>query len=276
MTVFPSSFLAEIEADLTTLCRVWAITRIDGVVFRYTDHDADLVVGGNRYSSTNAFTASAIQLVANGLASDCDIQFVFSDTGIERNDLERGLFNNAAVQFGVASYSAPAAGIVPLFDGVALDAATAGNTATLTLRSNSHKITAPVCPVYSRTCRAQFGDGDCKVDLGPYTFVFTVTGVTNSIVFTATELAEHNDNVFANGLVTFTTGKNKGVKVECIRSTDTGVLTLLLRPPYPVETGDTGNVVYGCVKTVDACASFGNTPNYRGEPFIPGEEGLSL
>ena len=45
MRSIPSVLQAKLDSGVTTLCRCWLITRNDGVVQGFTDHDEDVVVG---------------------------------------------------------------------------------------------------------------------------------------------------------------------------------------------------------------------------------------
>ena len=51
---------AHYASGSTTLARLWKITRADGQVFGFTDHDAALSYGGVTYRPTSAFDASTI------------------------------------------------------------------------------------------------------------------------------------------------------------------------------------------------------------------------
>lgn len=267
--------LAEISGGLTTLCRVWSITRKDGVILRYTDHVKDLTIGGDIYTATNSFTATATQLTANNVAADTEVIVLLNDAGIDGDDVERGLYINAPYALGLVSYSNLAAGIIPLLTGSVFSISTLDKlTATFTLSFDTERINKSICEVYAPSCRAGFGDARCKVDLGPLTTAFTVTSGSAKLVG-STDLDAFPANHFAQGTVLFTSGDNSGVRVEVIASS-AGQLFLLLPLPYPPQVGDTASVTRGCTKTVAACTAYGNLANFRGEPYVPGQEGLSI
>ena len=46
---------------MTTLAQCWKVTRTDTTVFAFTDHDADLTVGGVTYKIAIGFVPSAIE-----------------------------------------------------------------------------------------------------------------------------------------------------------------------------------------------------------------------
>ncbi len=45
MRIIPTALQAKLDSGVTTLCRCWIVTRRDGVVQGFTDHDEDVVVG---------------------------------------------------------------------------------------------------------------------------------------------------------------------------------------------------------------------------------------
>jgi hypothetical protein len=46
MLTIPSALQARLDSGVTTLARCWLITRNDGVIQGFTDHDEDIVVNG--------------------------------------------------------------------------------------------------------------------------------------------------------------------------------------------------------------------------------------
>jgi len=46
---------AHLAEDATTLCSAWRVTRRDGVVLGFTDHDHDLTIGGTTFLAASAF-----------------------------------------------------------------------------------------------------------------------------------------------------------------------------------------------------------------------------
>ncbi|HEY8580902.1 MAG TPA: DUF2163 domain-containing protein, partial [Beijerinckiaceae bacterium] len=52
-------FAARLSGGVTTLCTCWRLTRADGRVQGFTDHDADLVVDGQLYEARSGLDSSA-------------------------------------------------------------------------------------------------------------------------------------------------------------------------------------------------------------------------
>ena len=58
MRNIPSALQAKLDSGVTTLARCWIITRRDGVVQGFTDHDEDIVLDGATCRAGTGFTAS--------------------------------------------------------------------------------------------------------------------------------------------------------------------------------------------------------------------------
>ena len=84
------------------------------------------------------------------------------------------------------------------------------------------------------------------------------------------------DGWFVDGVVTFSSGANAGRSMEVKAWTSaTATVTLFLPMPAPIQVGDTQTLYPGCRKTTADCRDkFANIVNFRGEPFVPGLDGL--
>lgn len=268
--------LAALSADLTYLCRILTFARPDGTVLRFTDHDVDLLFEGETYISTKAFSASATNLTLNRLNNNVDIVCILDPNTIRYEELVMGLYDNAKVTLSIVSYKHLEYGAVELINGLIQNCqVTNRQSATLSVRGNVKRAQKQVCETYSAECRAQFGDARCKVDLAPHTYDFTVTTYVYRQQFFSEDLVGHSPEFFARGVVEWLTGPNKGIRIEVIGSNE-GNIHLLLPIPMPMSPGDTGKIVRGCFKTLAACQGYNNVPNYRGEPYVPTEDGIEF
>lgn len=263
-----------LNADLTYLCRLWAVTGRDGVTFRFTDHHSDLVFDGDTYQASKAFTATAAQLAANTVGSDVDVSVLVGEGGLDYQKLERGIYDNAPIDLSIVSWRNLDAGSINLFSGMVRTVALENKyQAQLSLGVRLSRLNKEICEQYSPTCRANFGDARCKVDLDAHTDPFTVSVVSTNQAFGATEFAAKAENYYAAGTVTWLTGANAGTRIDIVTNAIGGVYTLL-PCPMPVEVGDTGTITRGCQKTKAMCIEYENLPNFRGEPYVPGDDGI--
>lgn len=122
-------------------------------------------------------------------------------------------------------------------------------------------------------CQADFGDARCKYDASTVTDSATVTSIgTAQRVFAATIAigTPRPAGFYSFGLITWTSGRNKGVSTE-IKTWDGTNFTLYLPSAYPISVGDAFTAVAGCDKSFVTCLNkFQNTVNFRGFPYIPG------
>lgn len=264
-----------IASNVTTLCRLWTIERKGGTVLYFTDHDKDIDFEGHTYQADNSFMASAVQSRLNATASDLDVSVLLAPGSVEYFDVVNGLYDSAPVTLKIVSYANLDAGSILLFSGkVATVTAPNQQTALMALTGSLKLVTKVMTERYSATCRAMFGDARCKFNLATVTAPFEVVSVGGAQLFTADLTATLNQ--YRLGTVVWLTGPNAGTRVEVAGNTALGVIKLLFKPPYQIEVGDTGNIIQGCSKTLAACTGYNNVPNYRGEPYVPGDDGLGV
>jgi len=83
-------------------------------------------------------------------------------------------------------------------------------------------------------------------------------------------------NYFKFGYVKWQTGLNAGLSME-VKEWDnsTRVLTLFLAMPRDIAANDQFEITPGCNRTLYTCKNkFDNVKNFRGEPYIPGQDAL--
>ena len=78
---------------------------------------------------------------------------------------------------------------------------------------------------------------------------------------------------YKNGVLKFTSGKNSTINnTYTIKNYNPNFIELMTRPLYPIEVGDTFEVLAGCDKTPEKCRVYNNFENYYAFPFIPGDD----
>ena len=58
MRALPESLATHLEQTSTTTCHAWRLTRTDGLVLGFTEHDRDLEFDGTVFSAATGFRAS--------------------------------------------------------------------------------------------------------------------------------------------------------------------------------------------------------------------------
>ena len=65
MTALSPAFQDHLDTGTTTLAWAWRITRSDGAIYGFTDHDADLIFDGTTFESETGLIASEIRQSAD-------------------------------------------------------------------------------------------------------------------------------------------------------------------------------------------------------------------
>ena len=73
MLTIPSDMQARLDGGATTLCWCWRVTRADGAVFGFTEHDRDLLVEGVNFAAATGFAPGEIDRTAGFTADQASI-----------------------------------------------------------------------------------------------------------------------------------------------------------------------------------------------------------
>lgn len=263
---------AHLAQEVTTLCTCWKATLQNGTAFGFTDHTSDLVIGGVLYESASGYTPTAIQGNSNLAVDNLEVVGLLDSATITDADLNAGLWDYADIEIFQVNYADLTMGSNRLVKGRTGEIKYGRQEFTAELRGLAQQLQQTIGEVYSASCRAQLGDARCKVDLAPYTFAATVTGVTDQRQFAAAALIQPA-GYFAYGKVIFDSGANAGLSME-VKASPPGAIELQLPMPYPVAIGDAFRAIAGCRKRFqeDCKAKFSNVINFRGEPWVPGND----
>lgn len=262
---------AHLAQEVTTLATCWEITRRDGQVRCFTDHDTDLAVGANLYRASSGISPSAVSSQLGLAVDNLELDGLLKDGAIGKAEVLAGQFDHAQVRIFMVDHAAPNAGSLPLKTGWLGEVRLNGGSFTAEIHGLSSVLQQSVGEAYTAHCRARLGDARCKVNLASVTVTGTVDAVPSPHQFTDAARLEAK-RYFAHGIVTFTSGANAGISME-VREFAAGMFSLFLPMPHPVAPGDGYRAVAGCDKAFDTCAGrFGNAVNFRGEPHVPGTD----
>jgi len=255
----------------------WRLTRSDGQVFGFTDHDMPLVFDGTTFEPESGLTASEIR-AGNDLSVDAqDAEGVLTSTTITETDILDGRWDNAAVEIWRVNWVDTSQRV--LMRRGAIGQVRRGRVQFVAeMRSLSHVLNQSVGRTYQANCDATIGDTSCGVNLDDPAnkgngSVVTVSGAR---AFSASGLTGFADGWFALGTLTWTSGANAGRKAEIMAhalASATVTITLMEIPVRPLGTGDAFDIFAGCDKSFETCKTkFDNAINFRGFPHIPGQD----
>jgi uncharacterized phage protein (TIGR02218 family) len=110
MKAVATALAAHLAGPVTTLATCWRITRADGVVFRFTDHDRGLVVEGEVYEASAGYSRTAISNDAGMGVDNLDVEGVFDSDAVTEEELRAGLFDRADVRIFLVNWADPSMG----------------------------------------------------------------------------------------------------------------------------------------------------------------------
>lgn len=270
------------DTKCTTLCRCWTLTRTDGTVFGFTDHDNDLTIKVDGEDvlceASSGLTASAIDRQSNLATDTADLFGALISDRLSEDLLAAGLFDNAQLEMWIVNWKNTRQR--SLFVSGSIGEVSRGRTAfKAELRTRAHYLNQDRGRVYSKLCDADLGDERCGVDLDDPAFKGTgyVETVVGDGVFRVTGIDAFEDQWFSDGLLTMTSGQNTAINKEVRNHTvlpGGDVEIELLEPlPFTLVPGDAFIITAGCDKTPEMCQEkFDNLVNHRGFMFIPGND----
>jgi uncharacterized phage protein (TIGR02218 family) len=273
----PTVLQAKLDSGVTTLCRCWIVTRRDGVVQGFTDHDQDIVLDGVTCRAGSGLTGSEATEQLGLAVQGSDISGALADDELTEADLAAGRYDAAAIEVFIVDWSEPALNVL-LMKGVLGEVRREGAAFTAELRSLTHRLAEESGRLYTATCNADLGDARCTFDLTDASFrgSGTVATLEGAAIFHASGLDDFDDGWFTAGKISFTSGANNGLAVEVkTHRVDAGGVSIELwqQMPEPIAAGDTFVVTAGCDKRFATCRDrFANTVNFRGFPHIPGND----
>lgn len=279
--MIPAELQAHLDGGATTTCRAWTVTRRDGVVLGFTDHDCDLVIEGVAHRAGSGLTARALQQ-GTGLAVDnTEAVGALSDAAISEGDLAAGRYDAAEVRIWLVNW-ADVAQRAEVFRGSLGEVTRLGAEFRAELRALSEALNQPVGLAYTRGCSAVLGDGRCGFDTTqPGYFAECVVEEVDGErrVFRFADFGGFDDRWFEFGRVEVLDGAASGLAglVKSDRVAGQGrAIELWHGLRADLRPGDRLRFTAGCDKQAGTCRmKFTNMPNFRGFPHIPGEDWLT-
>jgi uncharacterized phage protein (TIGR02218 family) len=275
MKSFPTGLQAHLDSGTTTLAWCWKITRGDGQIFGFTDHDLPLIFAGTTFEPESGFAPSEIRSAQDFSVDAQDVEGALTSDRITETDILDGRWDNAQVEVWRVNWAATDQRVL-MRRGNFGDIRRGRTSFVAEVRSLAHWLNQTVGRTYQFSCDADLGDARCGVDLASP--VRSATGTVATLLgdrgFGAAALGAFAPDTFAQGVVKWTTGANGGRKAE-IASFAGGMINLFEAPVRPIAIGDGFLVTAGCDKQFATCtAKFGNGVNFRGFPHMPGEDAV--
>ena len=277
MRIIPSALQDKLDSGATTLCRCFILTRRDGVIQGFTDHDRDVLLNDVICRADTGFSGS--EAVARlGLSVDgIEVSGALSDDSLNEDALAAGRYDAAQVDMYVVDWSEPSLHVL-MSRGHIGEVRREGVAFAAELRGIADALNSETGRLYASTCAADLGDARCGIDLADPLYrgegaVAVLNGVST---FAASGLSDFADGWFTGGRLLFTGGANAGDAIEVKRHRAAGdavIVELWQAMAWPIAPDDTFVVTAGCDKRFATCRErFDNVLNFRGFPHIPGND----
>lgn len=262
-----------LRGGVTTLARCWVLTRADGLVQGFTDHDRDLAFDGITFAANTGLEAAEVTSELGFATGGGDVSGALVSAGLGEDDLNAGRYDGAQISSWLVNWA-------DVSQRHLLDSGTLGEVRrsdgrfVAEMRGLGHAFDQERGRIYTARCTADLGDARCGVVLGTLNAV--VGASDGRLGITAPALAGFPDGWFTGGRLTFTSGVNGGYSSELKQHRNVGGavdLALWQPAPKPIGVGDGFQIWPGCDKRYATCrAKFFNGPNFRGFPHMPGND----
>lgn len=272
-----SALQDHLDGGVTNLCRAWAVTRRDGGVMGFTDHDRPLVFDGITFKASTGMTARAVEQTTGLSVDNSEAIGALSDAAISEEDVRAGRFDGAAIVSWLVKWDDVTCRKL-LFRGTLGEIERQGQSFRAELRGLAEMLNQPQGRVYQRPCSAVLADGACRFDIATagFSVEVDVISVAGGVELTMPEQSAFADGWFTRGRLRVVEGAASGA-VGVIKRDRTvagqRVIELWEMLSAGFAPGDRVRLEAGCDKRAETCRTkFDNFLNFQGFPDIPGED----
>ena len=274
---FQTGLQQHLNSGATHLAHAWAITRRDGEVLGFTDHDRPLEFENIQFHADSGLSSMALSQGTGLSVDNSEAIGALTDAAIREADIDAGVFDAAEVRCWLVNWSDVAQRQM-LFRGTIGEIRRAGGAFTAELRGLAEVLNRPMGRVYQNPCGAVLGDAACQVDLEApgYAMVAAVVGVDGARIVLP-ELPDFEPGWFTRGRLVVLDGSAVGEIAVIKRDLAGGPRQIDLWTGLrgTLAAGDMVRIEAGCDKRFETCRyKFNNLLNYQGFPDIPGEDWL--
>jgi len=284
MRDIPSGLNAKLQSGVTRLCWCWKLIRKDGEIFGFTDHDLVLEFDGVSWQPATGLAPGLIETSIGFETGSAGTAGSILHDSLSEDDLKSGKFDGAQVEIWRVDWQTPN-DRVGIWAGEIGEIRLQDTVFNAELVANTRKLERTVGRAFSKNCDAELGDARCNQDIStaPWRVLTTIDTVFSPTSFSVAGLVLPATDWFVFGRVEwlaltkidnharinghYVAGQSAENLIE--------VFELLLPPAVPLAVGDAIALIVGCDKSLDHCANrFSNIINFRGCPFMPGNDAL--
>ncbi|MEE9432793.1 MAG: DUF2163 domain-containing protein [Sphingorhabdus sp.] len=259
---------------VTTTTYGWRLERRDGIALGFTSHDRDIATGGLLYRASPGMLPSSI-VQSEGLdTGGLDVSGALQNAAITEADLRAGRWDRAALTIFLIDWMVPSETQQILAAGEIGGVSYSAGKFEAEFLGPAALLSAAIVPTTSPSCRASFCDSDCSLNVRRFRHDSKVVSADGETI-TLSEAPIVADSSFAFGQLRWMTGPNTGLISDIVDSNGVEI-RLADSAPFMAADGDRVTLTQGCDKVMATCsARFGNAINFRGEPYLPGNDILT-
>jgi uncharacterized phage protein (TIGR02218 family) len=274
MRTLQPALATHLAGEATTLARCWVLTRADGVVIGFTDHDRDLMVAGVACRAATGLDAAEASAELGFSVGGGDVSGALTSTGLTEADLAAGRYDGASVASWLLNWQEPSQAL--LTGRAVIGEIRRGDGGFVAeLRGEAHRFDEERGRLFTANCSADLGDARCGVAIAPYGG--SISATDGRFTIASSDIAPLPDGWFTGGRLILA-GANAGFSTEIKlhrASAGEAEFSLWQGAPAPMAAGDAFAVTLGCDKSFATCRDrFGNAVNFRGFPQMPGNDAL--
>jgi uncharacterized phage protein (TIGR02218 family) len=277
MKVLDAGLAAHLDGGETTLAHCWRITRNDGLVLGFTDHDLTLDFDGIEFVPAHGLDGGEAPARLGAGVDTSEVLGVLHADAITEDDILLGRFDGAEVETWRVNWTAPEQRVLLRRDTVG-EIVREDGVFRAELRSPQTGLNRTAGRIYGALCDAELGDGRCRVDLDAPAFRAegTVVKIEDANRLVVAGLEGFAEGWFAFGTALWGGGRRVGLRDRVIshaRVGGTDVLGFAAPVGEWVVPGEALELRAGCDRRLASCRDkFGNSANFRGFPHIPGSD----
>ncbi len=280
MRALDPALAAHLQSGATTLATCWKLTRADGRVLGFTDHDRALAFAGASFLPDTGAAGAAIESSADLGPDNSEIEGALHADALSADDLAAGLYDGAAIEIWRVNWTDVSQRLL-VKRGRIGEVTREGDRFRAEIRGAAAALGRVSGRVYQRGCDAVFGDARCGADAAAFSAAGIVIAILDGQRFLASGLAAFEAGWFRAGALFWTSGANAGARGE-VKAHDKNpsfpggagdALSLWLPAGKPLAVGDAFTIIAGCDKRAATCkAKFSNLVNFRGFHLMPGND----
>ena len=274
-----SDLAAHLATGTTTLARCWRLTRRDGMVLGFTDHDLDLHFDGVRHMAGSGLGTLALSATTGMAVDNTEARGALGSDAITEDDLRAGRYDGAEVIAWTVNWADVDERRID-FRGSIGEVSWSGGAFRAEMRGLSEALNQPQGRVYQRGCTAVLGDRRCRVDLagGGWQIETAIQGLDDGARLWLPAIRDRAAGWFEGGRLVMLDGAAAGLEgvVRADRVMPGGrLIELWSALRAPIGPGDRVRLSAGCDRRRETCRDrFANLVNFQGFPWLRDESWL--